>query len=149
MKKYFIIQSLVLAFSIMYGSYSVNAQEETKHERLESARVAFITQRVDLKPDQAQKFWPVYNEFSDKRKEIKKALRKLRTGDIPADVSEEELKADIRKMMDYKQKELNLEKEYFDKFLTVISAKQVVQLIKAEKDFMVAIYKRLAEKDKQ
>jgi hypothetical protein len=32
--------------------------------QLENAKIAFITNRVTLTQEQAQKFWPLYNEFS-------------------------------------------------------------------------------------
>ena len=32
-------------------------------EKLESARIAYFTSRMDLTPDEAAKFWPVYKEY--------------------------------------------------------------------------------------
>ena len=36
--------------------------------QLENAKIAFITNRISLTQDQAQKFWPLYNEFSTQRR---------------------------------------------------------------------------------
>jgi hypothetical protein len=40
-------------------------------QRIESQRIAFITQRVHLTPDEATKFWPVYNEYRDALKDMR------------------------------------------------------------------------------
>ena len=43
-----------------------------------------------------------------------------------------------------RQQELNLEKEYFEKFQKVISLRQVAQLFQAERDFTKEVIKRVA-----
>ena len=40
--------------------------EPPKKEKMEAMRVGFITQKLDLTSEEAQKFWPVYNEFQKK-----------------------------------------------------------------------------------
>src|SRR5437879_9747223 len=47
------------------GNQKANAKEKIK-----AARIGLITQRLGLTPEQAQKFWPIYNEFSQKRTEL-------------------------------------------------------------------------------
>src|ERR1035437_4885758 len=46
-----------------------------RKEKMESMKIAFLTQKLDLTPDEAQKFWPVYNEFQKKREELRKKRR--------------------------------------------------------------------------
>ena len=51
-------------------------------EKLETQRVAFITNRLDLTTEEATKFWPLYNEYSKKRFELKKAKRQDRNNGL-------------------------------------------------------------------
>ncbi len=37
--------------------------EEIRAEKIQSLKIAFITQKLQLTPDEAQKFWPVYNQY--------------------------------------------------------------------------------------
>jgi hypothetical protein len=43
-------------------------------ERLESAKIGFLTQKLDLSPREAEKFWPVYNQYQKELKALAKEL---------------------------------------------------------------------------
>ena len=111
--------------------------------QLENAKIAFITNRVALTQEQAQKFWPVYNEFSDRRRELNRNGRLLRR-DVTDGMTDQQIRDNFNQFFTVRQQELNLEKEYFDKFQKVISLRQVTQLFLAERDFTKEIIKRVA-----
>ncbi|WP_460547885.1 hypothetical protein [Hymenobacter daeguensis] len=111
--------------------------------QLENAKIAFITNRVSLTQDQAQKFWPLYNEFSAKRRELNRSGRLLRR-DVTEGMTDQQIRDNFTQAFAMRQGELNLEKEYFDKFQKVISLRQVAQLFQAERDFTKEVIKRVA-----
>jgi Spy/CpxP family protein refolding chaperone len=111
--------------------------------QLENAKIAFITNRVSLTQDQAQKFWPLYNEFSAKRREINRNGRLLRR-DVTEGMTDQQIRDNLTQSFAMRQQELNLEKDYFDKFQKVISMRQVAQLFQAERDFTKEVIKRVA-----
>ena len=39
--------------------------DDTRAEKIQSLKIAFITQKLQLTPDEAQKFWPVYNQYDN------------------------------------------------------------------------------------
>ena len=62
MKKY------ILILFVMIGSFSgLKAQDgdETRAEKIQALKIAFITQKLQLTADEAQKFWPVYNQYDN------------------------------------------------------------------------------------
>ena len=111
--------------------------------QLENAKIAFITNRVSLTQEQAQKFWPLYNEFSARRRELNRSGRLLRR-DLADGMSDPQIRENFNQAFTMRQQELNLEKEYFDKFQKVISLRQVAQLFQAERDFTKEVIKRVA-----
>lgn len=111
--------------------------------QLENAKIAFITTRISLTQDQAQKFWPLYNEFSDRRRELNRSGRLLRR-DVTESMTDQQLRDNFTQAFSMRQQELNLEKEYFDKFQKAISLRQVAQLFQAERDFTKEVIKRVA-----
>lgn len=111
--------------------------------QLENAKIAFITTRVSLTQEQAQKFWPVYNEFSTRRRELNRNGRELRR-DVTEGMTDQQIRENYTQSFNLRQQELNLEKEYFDKFQKVISLRQVAQLYLAERDFTKEVIKRVA-----
>lgn len=40
------------------------------NEKLTAYKIAFFTQRLDLTPAEAEKFWPLYNDFSARRNKL-------------------------------------------------------------------------------
>lgn len=113
--------------------------------QIENAKIAFITNRISLTQEQAQKFWPIYNEFSARRRELNRNTRLLRR-DITPDMSDQQIRDNITQSFTGRQQELNLEKEYFEKFQKVISLRQVAQLLNAERDFTKEVIKRVADR---
>ena len=111
--------------------------------QLENAKIAFITTRVSLTQDQAQKFWPLYNEFSTRRRELNRSGRLLRR-DVTEGMTDQQIRDNFTQSFSMRQQELNLEKEYFDKFQKVISLRQVAQLFQAERAFTKEVIKRVA-----
>lgn len=117
--------------------------KEEKSERVQAAKVAYITNRLNLSTTQAQQFWPMYNEFEEARKKIRKQLRHLRIDNQVNTGTDEQIKADIRKFFQLRQEELELEKQYAEKFLKVLTPKQVAEYYRAEREFTKMLLKRL------
>lgn len=145
------MRRLSIIIFIMYVSISFGyAQSKEAMKRIESARIALITERLGLTPDQAEKFWPVYREFNEQRRNLRMELRNARQGVDMSNISEEKSKELMNMAFDIKQRELNLEKQYGKRMQNVISNQQLLQLRNAEKDFQQMLLKRLQnERQKQ
>ena len=144
-----LIKPLII-LTLLFCNLSINGlaqggKKEERNERVQAAKVSFITTKLDLNTTQAQQFWPMYNEYEAERKKIRKQMRQLKVDNILSDGTEDQLKTDIKKMFVLRQEELDLEKSYSDKFLKVLSAKQMVQFYRAEKEFTKVLLKRLRE----
>ncbi len=72
MKK--ILTLLLLALSV--STFAQDRKEE-RIERIKALKVAYISDRLDLKPEEAEKFWPVYNQFEARHYELHKQKRQL------------------------------------------------------------------------
>lgn len=67
------ILSILIFTFLLFNRQSLFAQSEK--DKVEALRIAFISKRVELTTAEAEKFWPVYNEYNDKLKAIKRNLR--------------------------------------------------------------------------
>ena len=135
---------------ILTGFYSVAAlsQNNDKKEKIESFKVAFITQKLNLTTKEAQLFWPVYNEYLDKIEVLKNSRKKeLRSASINIESYSDK---DLELMSDNeflsKEKEVELGKEYFNKFKSVIPVKKVILLYKAEDEFKRELLRQISGK---
>ena len=130
--------------SITAASAQRKSEEEIK--RIQDAKVAIITNRLNLTPEQSTGFWPVYNEYSQKRKEIHRAQRKIINDKKAEGQTDDQVLNNLKEVQELRQKELDLEKEYQNRFLKVISASQVIELYKAERTFNDMLIQRLKNK---
>lgn len=93
-------------------------------ERIQALKIAFLTQKLKLTSAEAEKFWPVYNEYEE---EVK-GIRAEKNDD---DVLENE------------QKLLDIKKKYKPKFEKILGSEKVITLYNAEKEFRNVLIKRL------
>lgn len=118
-------------------------------QKIQDAKIAIITNRLNLSPEQAAGFWPVYNEYSQKRKDIHRAQRKVINDKKAEGKTDDQVLNNLKEVQDLKQKELDLEKEYQNRFLKVISASQIIELYKAERTFNDMLIQRLKQRKEQ
>jgi hypothetical protein len=118
-------------------------------EKVRAAHIAYITDQLALTPEEAEKFWPIYREFSVKRKEIRHELREMKRNPDPNKTQEQNDEALVNKQFDVKQKELNLEKDYSGRLLKVISAQKLRTLPEAERRFRQMILDQIQRRQLQ
>jgi hypothetical protein len=135
----------ILLIPAMAQDEELPVRDPKSMEKIKAARIAYITEKLGLTPAEAEKFWPIYNEFDKKREEIKLEARLARKNPDPAKSEEENQKAAIVKQHEFKQKELNLEKDYSNKLLNVVSAQKVMTLPKTERDFRTILLRRMQQ----
>lgn len=113
------------------GSLSiVNAQtdRQPKTEKVQALKIAFITQKLELTTDEAQKFWPVYNRYET---------------DIRQVMTDNKLSGDA---IDNEEKILNVKKRYKSEFIKVIGQPKTNTLFNSEREFRGVLMRQLKNK---
>ncbi|MGG7661152.1 hypothetical protein [Dyadobacter sp. BHUBP1] len=148
LKRYRNTFALLLLF-IGVASTAAQAQRRSEEEikKIQDAKVAIITNRLNLTPEQSTDFWPMYNEYSQKRREIHRSQRKIINDKKAEGQNDESVLNNLKEVQELRQKELDLEKEYQNRFLKVITASQVIELYKAERTFNDMLIQRLKQKN--
>ena len=144
----FILGSLLLAVAAAPPAQAQGrgrlGQPGARISQLDNAKIAFITSRLTLNQDQAQRFWPMYNEFVAKRRELNRTSRLLRRDATNAGLSDAQLRDNFTQDFAIRQQQLNLEKDYFEKAQKVLTLRQVAQFYQAERDFTKEVLQRVA-----
>lgn len=115
-------------------------------EKLESAKIAHITERLSLTPETAQKFWPIYNQRSDKERALRRKEFEMRRNMHSSELSDNEAQAKLDEYFELKEEQLVLEKEAVEAYQDVLSPKQILQLFKAEADFHRMVLQKFGER---
>lgn len=135
------IRFLILIF-LFISINQVDAQrhcllDEKSREELKAQKVAFLTTKLNLTVEEAQKFWPLYNEFEQKHFEVMsqrhEIMRKLRPGAEP--LSDKEAEEILDKLILLEMTEAELHKTYVEKYKKFLSAQKILLLHKAERQF--------------
>ena len=98
----------LLAAGNVWGQRDGGGREAIDPERLQTARIAYITTRISLKPEQAEKFWPVFNAFTESRDASMRTMGDLSRG--VENMTEEEAKSRIQQKLQIQQKLVQDEK---------------------------------------
>ena len=141
--KYGLSFTLLLFLSVSAAQAQRRSEEEMK--KIQDSKVAIITNRLNLTSEQSAGFWPVYNEYSQKRREIHRAQRRIINDKKAEGKTDEQVLGNLKEVQELRQKELDVDKEYQGRFLKVISANQVIELYKAEKAFNDMLLQRLKQ----
>ncbi|NML19468.1 hypothetical protein HHL16_01220 [Pseudoflavitalea sp. G-6-1-2] len=131
-------QILSILTLLLFLSAAAFAQDSAKKktdkmrepgQRVEALKIAFITRKLDLSTEEAQKFWPIYNKYSAELRKVRQDARLNKEAEIETE-----------------EKVLNIRKRYNIEFTKALPADKVNAFFKAEKEFGTMLQKELMER---
>jgi len=140
MKKYlqiFLMYALLLVVLTSAAFAQSGHGPQNHREQIESQKIAYLTRQLELTPQEAQAFWPVYNQFDARRKALRQGFgQNARHEDHDIDkLTDKEATELADGQIIEAQKLLDLRKEYHAQFKGVLPIKKVLKLYEAERDF--------------
>ena len=133
MKKIILIIVMALGISAVSLAQDDNdAGQNGNGSRIEALKIAYLTKKLNLSTDEAQKFWPIYNEYMGEIRKTRIDARQNQEGEIPTE-----------------EKLLNIRKKYNGEFNKALSSEKVNTFFKAEKEFGTVLQKVLMERRMQ
>ncbi|MEC4005657.1 sensor of ECF-type sigma factor [Flavobacterium sp. SUN052] len=127
----------------------VKERFKEKKEQIKALKVAFITSELDLTPDEAAKFWPLFNAFEDKQQEIRKQKMKAfmdRSDNGVDKLTEKEATALLTQMENTEEELYQLKKKFVSSLKGVLPAKKILKLKKAEEEFSKKLLQQYRDK---
>lgn len=147
----------IIAFTVILmvvaTTSTVSAQRnddghKNKWEKFRAEKISFLTNELNLTPDEAQEFWPVYNQLENERWEAQKHRRELeeQVRDAEESMSDRKIVQLTRDYAGSMQKEANMLVEYNEKFLDILPPGKVLRLYKAENEFRFQMIKKFRDR---
>ncbi len=145
---------IVTVFLISIASFGQNGplreHFKEKKEKIKALKVAFITTELNLTPDEAAKFWPLFNAFEDRQQEIKKQKLKAyleRTDNNAIDKLSEKEAATLLTQMESTEDELfQLKKKFVSNLKGILPSTKILKLKKAEEQFSKKLLQQYRDK---
>jgi hypothetical protein len=106
-------------------------------EKLESMKIAFFTERLNLTPEEAKVFWPVYNAFQEDLEKLRKEHREslMDAKDNMDKLTDKDFERLVDNELIFRQNELDVFKKYSSRFKQVLPIRKVAKLYRAEEDW--------------
>lgn len=139
--------SLILFLLISASLLAQPGQNSERQEKIEAFKRTYITMKLDLSTEEAEQFWPVYNEYQDAMHELRKEYgAPMESDKAPEEMTEEELEAVLQQFFVMEQQRLDLRVEYTEKFKEVLPLVKVVKLGMVEGEFKRELMEKFSEK---
>lgn len=100
-------------------------------EKVEARKVAYLSDKLDLSPREAQTFWPLYNAYQDELRDLGgpgEREQLFEDGQLDADLL-------LDKMLLREEKELEIRRKYAMEFKEAVGARKTVTLFRSERQF--------------
>lgn len=138
MAKHIMIAFVVMAV-LLFSSFKASAQHQRGwQDKMRAERVAYLTEAMDLTSDEAEKFWPVYNEMETVRRasfgRIMKSLKALNEA-IEAGKPSSEISLLLDNYLKAMSASKDVESKFVPKFTKILPVEKVAKLFIGEENF--------------
>jgi len=124
-----------------YGTTVVVQTNQNPEKRIESIKERFLRQQLNLTPEQANKFFPLYHEY---QQELFNMLRLKRLNNTDAQVNGTE---QVDKDLYYETQIVNIKQRFKNAFLKILPPEKVSELYKSEREFNDELVRSLSERN--
>lgn len=140
-------QLIIIILAIPMFSFSQNRQglKDERFEKIQTAKIGLITEKLNLSTEQAPQFWSVYNEYQSKKFELRRSIKRTLDEANAANASDDKIIASHRQTLAIRKKEIELDEDYMAKILKTISPKQYAELKRTEQSFNKKLIEKLRE----
>lgn len=135
------IQGWIMMCMVLISGAALGQNEPTRFQeamaKMKADRVSFLTDKLHLTVEEAEKFWPVYNEYQTKREEMMWGKREKMHRDFDqSKLTDEEMNKMLNDILDQEVKLAQLKKDYFIRLKDVLPTRKVLTLHRVEQEFM-------------
>ncbi|WP_133556982.1 hypothetical protein [Pedobacter duraquae] len=140
------MKPILVASLLFFIPMFIQAQDRGQNQEIEAYKVAWLTQKLDLSPEEAKIFWPIYNDWQREqmalRKERFQNLISFRKTTEIDDLSDSQVQALITNEFNFKQRDLNIEKKYYNLLKSSLPIKVVGKYYRAQETFKKELLSR-------
>ena len=139
--KSYIKKIIIITAALVFGAVNAFANNEAKEdwkEKLQAEKIAFLTMEIGLTPQEAQVFWPVYNEINEEKEQsMYEAIKYYweMSKAIEAGKPEKEINTLLDKYLEAQEKQRKIDNDAADKYKKVLPTAKVAKLYIGEEKF--------------
>lgn len=125
------------------------ATQDSRIEAIESRRIAFLTEKLELTPEEARVFWPVYNEYNKRRNELTAEHRNKWHKDKVSEMSNEEAGRYSEDLIIHIERNASIKREYHERLKRILPARKIALLYEAEREFNRILFQEARRRSRE
>lgn len=137
MKKFIIALVAICVSASAFAQKDAHKNDDFR-ERMQSIKIGYLTTEIGLSPEEAQVFWPIFNQAETEMRDAQKAVYKAQKAMENA-LKEKEGKADYKALVNDYVKAVAardaVQGKYVSKYEKVLPAEKVAKYLLAEEKF--------------
>jgi hypothetical protein len=154
MKKFILVVTLLIAIPELF----LNAQDKPRQdrddqerqerfERFRSMKIAYYSERIEFTSEEAEQFWPVYNEFDRQTAALNRQSKaQFRDFESKVDaITEEQVEEMIDQYVETQKKQAQLAEDFHAQFKKILPPKKIMTLYITEVQFREDMLRRLRD----
>lgn len=140
-----------VALLLIPGFQALTAQDQDNLDRLTSYKIAFFTQKLNLTSAEAEKFWPLYNDFSARRSKLQMDRAGLirYASQNEANMSDKELTETSDKLVQTFVDESALIVSFNGELQKILPPSKVIRVYQAENQYKQQLLRELNERRRE
>jgi len=119
---------------------------QKRKEKVEVLKRSYYSEKLELTPAEAEKFWPIYNEFSKKEDELRKSAKGDKKKGEEPNFTESEALADIDKGAQNKKSHIDLETKFLKDCMPVLGPNRTMRLERLDREFQRELVQHMRER---
>lgn len=148
------LQMYVIVAIFFISGLSFGQEVKNPGEKVRSLKIAYITQELELTAKEAEKFWPVYNEYDRKirgleRNERMKVRTIIKESNGYKNLTDNQADEILNRIYKIERQIFDTKKEMDQKLSKVISKKKILRLKHIEREFVRNLMNRLRSRKKR
>ena len=125
MKRNFLFTLCCILLALV--SFAQEVPDEKRDQKIQSLEIAFISRKLNLTPEEAQRFWPIFNEYKRDIRQTTKTLKSQTDIDV----------------LELEQKVIDVRKKYKQQFSDAVGKERMNDFFKAEHEFRGVLLNRI------
>ncbi len=126
------------AFRSNQRNYQQRNGNFSPYRKIEAAKENYVARQLDLSDDEAEKFWPLYRQYSQEMT----AVRQLKRQNMLNNRSGDQSKKDIY----YEQQMVDIKRKYNQEFSKILPPAKVSLISRSEREFTDELIKIYGER---
>ena len=134
------MKKIIITLFLILGFWGNSNAQENHRERIKAYKTAYITQELDLSSKEAEKFWPVYNDyeknlFSLRILKVREERNRIKNQGGFENLSDKEAIEALNNLIQNDKEIIKIKEKLYRDLSNVLSPVKILKLYKAEMDF--------------